>query len=275
MVDDETTGTSRRRALWLLGAVAGLALAADEARPPNGYRTAEAEIVPASPAGNPTPPPPPRPALRPASWTPGRLAALEEPVRELKQLAPAPPAKTIALTIDDGPHPEWTPQMLDLLAEHDVRATFFIIGEQVKEHRALTRRIADAGHQICNHTMHHPLRLADMPTGGVRDEVVEAHDRIADATGVLPGFFRAPGGNWSERVMDVIAEYGMLPIDWSIDPRDWARPGTGRVRDRLLEAGDGDILLCHDGGGDRSQTIKGLRKAIPELKRRGLTFATL
>ncbi|MBE1532072.1 polysaccharide deacetylase family protein [Actinomadura algeriensis] len=272
MVDDETTGTSRRRALWLFGAVAALALAADEVRAPNGYRTAEAEIVPATPAVNPAPP---RARLRPASWTPGRLVALDEPVRELTRLSPPPPAKTIALTIDDGPHPEWTPKMLDLLAEHDVRATFFIIGEQVGDHRDLTRRIADAGHQICNHTMHHPLSLDGMSTKAVREEVVEAHDRIADATGVLPGFFRAPGGNWSDRVMDVIAEFGMLPIDWSIDPRDWARPGTRRVRDRLLEAGDGDILLCHDGGGDRSQTIKGLRKAIPELKKRGLTFATL
>ncbi|GGV22736.1 hypothetical protein GCM10010182_51250 [Actinomadura cremea] len=272
-MDDETTGTSRRRALWLFGVVAGLALAADEVRAPNGYRTAKAEIVPATPAVDPTPAP--HPTLRPASWTPGRLTALEEPVRELTRLSPPPPAKTIALTIDDGPHPEWTPKTLDLLAEHDVRATFFIIGEQVREHRALTRRIADAGHQICNHTMHHPLSLAGMSTKGVRAEVAEAHDRIADATGVLPGFFRAPGGNWSERVMDVIAEYGMLPIDWSIDPRDWARPGAGRVRARLLEARDGDILLCHDGGGDRSQTVKALRKAVPELKKRGLTFATL
>ncbi|RKS79095.1 peptidoglycan/xylan/chitin deacetylase (PgdA/CDA1 family) [Actinomadura pelletieri DSM 43383] len=268
---------SRRRALFLMGAAAlGLTgLAADDVRPGDRSPAPTEPTVRARPVIKPTPTPTPTPTPRPASWTPGQLTASETPVRYLTTLAPPPPPKSIALTIDDGPHPEWTPRVLDLLAEENVRATFFIIGEQVKEYPALTRRIADAGHQICNHTETHPIDIADLSTKRVRQEIVDAHDRIADTTGIVPRFFRSPGGAWSDTVLELTAEHGMLPIDWAVDPRDWARPGTGSIRRGLLECDDGDILLCHDGGGDRSQTVAALESVIPKLKKRGLTFVTL
>lgn len=275
---DESGGTSRRKALWLLGAAAGLtALGADAARSPGGSPAAASPAATprARPVIHPTPTPTPTPTPRPASWTPGKLAALDKPVRELSDLAPPAPPKSIALTIDDGPSPTWTPRMLDLLAEHEVRATFFIIGEQVKEHPGLTRRIADAGHQICNHTETHPITIANLSKKRVRKEIVEARDRIADVTGVVPQFFRSPGGAWSKTVLDLVAEHGMLPVDWAVDPRDWARPGVGHIRRALLKGKENNILLCHDGGGDRSQTIKALKTVIPKLKKRGLTFVAL
>ncbi|WP_344594454.1 polysaccharide deacetylase family protein [Actinomadura vinacea] len=276
----DSSVASRRKALWLMGAAGFACLAADStgsnsplsARPGTVARTRPVVHRP-----RPKPTPKPTPTPRPAPWTPTRLTALKpkEPIRDLKELVPPPPEQTIALTIDDGPHPEWTPKVLDLLAEHQVRATFFIIGAQVKEFPQLTQRIAAAGHQICNHTMTHPLSFDDLSKKELRKEIGEAHDRIAQVSGVVPVFFRAPGGAWSPAVVDVVAEHGMLPIDWAVDPRDWARPGVGSIRKTLTASESGNILLVHDGGGDRSQTVKALKGAIPKLKKRGLSFVAL
>ncbi|MEO3823241.1 polysaccharide deacetylase family protein [Actinomadura sp. B10D3] len=275
---EDSGGASRRKALWLMGAAAGLAaLGADSARTSDptrgpGWATATPR---ARPVIHPTPTPTPTPTPRPAAWTPAKLTASEKPIRELSELYPPPPPKSIALTIDDGPSPMYTPRMLDLLAEHQVHATFFIIGEQVKEYPKLTRRIADAGHQICNHTETHPISIAGLSRKRVRKEIVEAHDRIADITGVVPQFFRSPGGAWSKTILELVAEHDMLPVDWAVDPRDWARPGVGHIRRSLLKGKAGNIMLVHDGGGDRSQTLKALKTVIPKMKKRGLTFVAL
>jgi peptidoglycan/xylan/chitin deacetylase (PgdA/CDA1 family) len=258
-----------------MGAAGATVLAADSA--PGASRTGVADAgspVVLHPAAHSAPPKVPKP--RPASWTPTRLTSTlaDRPISDLAQLIPAPPAGSIALTIDDGPSPQWTPKVLDLLAEHDVHATFFTIGSQVKVNPKLTRRIVDAGHQICNHTMTHPISMEDLSRKRLEKEIGEAHDRIADISGVVPTYFRAPGGNWSPQVLDVVAEHGMLPLDWAVDPRDWARPGVGRIRKALLKCKSGNILLVHDGGGDRSQTLKALRDVIPELKDRGMTFVS-
>jgi peptidoglycan/xylan/chitin deacetylase (PgdA/CDA1 family) len=272
----QPNGLTRRKALWLMGAAGLAALGADgvlQAAPPS-RKAAPHKVSPVA-RGRPIIHPTPTPTPRPPAWTQARLTAMKSPIRELTDLSPAPPANTIALTIDDGPHPEWTPKVLDLLAEHRVSATFFIIGEQVKEYPHLARRIADAGHQVCNHTMTHPLAINRLSAKRIREEIVEAHDRIADATGTVPTFFRSPGGNWTKRVLDITAEHGMLPVDWAVDPRDWARPGVGHIRKVLLGSKAGNIMLCHDGGGDRSQTVQALREVIPALKERGLNFVHL
>ncbi|MFL6056520.1 MAG: polysaccharide deacetylase family protein [Actinoallomurus sp.] len=203
------------------------------------------------------------------------LQALRRPIHNLRDLQPAAPANAVALTIDDGPHPEWTPKMLDTLAEFGVPATFSLIGVQVTEFPQLVRRIVAAGHQVSDHTVTHPLNLPSLAEARIREEIGGAHDRIAQISGMAPKFFRSPGGAWSQRVIDVAAEHAMICIDWQVDPRDWARPGTMRITDRLLRAQAGDILLCHDGGGDRSETIRSLRTVIPALKQRGLTFVAL
>jgi peptidoglycan/xylan/chitin deacetylase (PgdA/CDA1 family) len=203
------------------------------------------------------------------------MQALQRPVHGLKDLTPAAPPTAVALTIDDGPSPTYTPQMLDLLAEFHVPATFSLIGEQVSEYPQLVKRIVASGHQVSDHTMTHPINLPQLSADRIKEEIGGAHDRIAQLTGVKPKFFRAPGGNWSAQVLDTAAEYGMINIDWAVDPRDWARPGTGAITNSLLGAKAGDILLCHDGGGDRAETIQALRTVIPALQKRGLTFVAL
>ena len=272
---DRSELITRRRALWLMGMGGAALLAADAASPTRAGMADQGQFV-VRPATHATPPPR-RPTPRPASWTSARLAATtpKKPISDLRQLVPPPPGESIALTLDDGPDPRWTPRILDLLDEHDVRATFFAIGSQVKRYPKITRRIVDAGHQICNHTMNHPISFRGMSRKRLETEIGEAHDRIAQVSGVVPTFFRAPGGNWTPRVLDVVAEHGMLPLDWAVDPRDWSRPGVGRIRKALLKCEAGNILLVHDGGGDRSQTLKALRSVIPELKKRGMTFVSL
>lgn len=213
--------------------------------------------------------------LRDPGYAHGPLHALRRPVHNLHDLTPAAPANAIALTIDDGPHPRWTPMMLDLLAEFQVPATFSLIGIQVTELPKLVERIVAAGHQVCDHTVTHPLNLPRLSAGEIRDEIGGAHDRIAHTAGVAPKFFRAPGGAWSAEIMDTATAHGMICVDWEVDPRDWARPGRITITDRMLRARGGDILLCHDGGGDRSETIQALRTVIPALQRRGLTFVAL
>jgi peptidoglycan/xylan/chitin deacetylase (PgdA/CDA1 family) len=181
----------------------------------------------------------------------------------------------IALTIDDGPHPDWTPQVLDLLAENEVRATFSLVGEQAQAYPKLARRIARAGHRLCNHTMTHPQPFGARPTAAIRREVVDAQSAISDAAGKEPELFRSPGGDWTEAVLDVAQELGLTPVGWSFDPRDWALPGATAIEATLLSAVAGDILLTHDGGGNREQTVVALQSVLPQLREAGLRFVAL
>ncbi|MCW2903851.1 MAG: polysaccharide deacetylase [Streptosporangiaceae bacterium] len=203
------------------------------------------------------------------------MQALRRPVHNLRDLRPDAPANAVALTIDDGPDPKWTPMVLDLLARFQVPATFCLIGLQVKEFPKLIQRMVAAGHQVADHTVTHPMDLPALSAGRIQEEIGEAHDRIAQTAGIAPRFFRAPGGAWSPQIMDTAAKHGMICIDWEVDTRDWARPGTQSITNALLGAKAGDILLCHDGGGDRSETVQALLTVIPALKARGLTFVAL
>jgi peptidoglycan/xylan/chitin deacetylase (PgdA/CDA1 family) len=262
-------GLDRRQALMTVaaGAIGLLAgggpVLARAVQPDTGHGTPKAR-------GPVKKDPPPDPG-----YAHGPVQALQRPVHGLKDLSPAAPPMAIALTIDDGPHPTYTPQMLDLLAEFHVPATFSLIGEQVTEYPQLVKRLVTAGHQVSDHTMTHPINLPQLSAAKIKEEIGDAHDRIAQLTGVAPKFFRSPGGAWSAQVLDTAAERGMVSIDWAVDPRDWARPGTGSITTSLLGAKAGDILLCHDGGGDRSETIQALRTVIPALQKRGLTFVAL
>ena len=181
----------------------------------------------------------------------------------------------VALTIDDGPHPTWTPQVLDVLAEHGVRATFSVVGRQARAYPRLVRRVVRGGHALCNHSMSHPQPFGARGTAAVRRQIVDAQDAIADAAGEEPTLFRAPGGDWTADVLAVCADLGLTPVGWSVDPRDWSRPGAAAIAAELLTAGPDDVLLCHDGGGDRAQTVAALAAVLPQLRRRGLRFAVL
>ncbi|MTK01594.1 polysaccharide deacetylase family protein [Micromonospora sp. CP22] len=185
------------------------------------------------------------------------------------------PGDDVALTIDDGPHPTWTPPMLDLLDAHGVRATFFLIGDRVREHPELARRVLAAGHVIGNHSMTHPQPFAALSRPMVRAEIDRTQREIEDATGVSPRLFRAPGGNWSPTVLRTTVDLGLTPVDWTVNPSDWRSPGVDRITRSLSRTRPGQIMLCHDGGGDRSQTIAALTEVIPRLIGQGLRFVTV
>ncbi len=185
------------------------------------------------------------------------------------------PRRSVMLTIDDGPSPVWTPRYLELLAQHDVKATFNMIGEQVLPHRHLVRALVSEGHTVANHTWTHDERLPSRRRATIRREIAQTTEAIHEATGLRVTQFRAPGGVWGPRVYDELARQDLIPVDWNIDPRDWARPGTAAIKSAMLKARPGDIMLCHDGGGDRSETFHALEVVVPELKHRGFHFVTL
>jgi peptidoglycan/xylan/chitin deacetylase (PgdA/CDA1 family) len=188
---------------------------------------------------------------------------------------PAFPSDAVALTIDDGPHPVWTPKILRLLDKYHVPAMFCMIGNQVLGHEAVAKSVVKAGHQIANHTWSHPIKLPGNSSAQVHKEILRAQEKIHDATGYTPKLFRSPGGGWSPTVFREAARADLIPLDWSDDPRDWARPGTAAIRKRLLAARPGQILLCHDGGGDRSETYAALSTVLPALTARGYRFVAL
>jgi peptidoglycan-N-acetylglucosamine deacetylase len=202
-------------------------------------------------------------------------AAGGEPRRHVRDILPAMSNDAIALTIDDGPDPLWTPQILDLLRRNGVRATFSLIGRQAHAYPALVNRIIAEGHGVCNHSMTHPQPFSARSAAAIHQEIADAQSAIVDAGGMAPALFRAPGGDWAAGVLSAVAGLALVPLGWDVDPRDWSRPGAATVTNRLLAARPGDILLCHDGGGDRAQTIESLRTVLPALNRQGLRFVTL
>jgi peptidoglycan/xylan/chitin deacetylase (PgdA/CDA1 family) len=181
-------------------------------------------------------------------------------------------AADIALTIDDGPDPTWTPKILALLASLHIKATFCVIGREAKAHPGLVADVVHAGHAVANHTYTHRL-LPGVGAGQVHGEIARASDAVLAATGVRPTHFRAPGGEWSRTVLAECRAQGLAPLDWSVDPRDWSRPGTSSIISTIMRTTrPGSIILEHDGGGNRSQTLQALTVALPRLLDQGYRF---
>lgn len=183
----------------------------------------------------------------------------------------------IALSLDDGPHPEYTPQVLAVLARYGITATFNMIGRQVGANLSLVREVAAAGHTITNHTWSHDEGLPKRSYAQVCAQIDQCNDALAEA-GQHPTIFRAPGGNWGPVVFEACAARGLRPVDWTVDPRDWDQPRVTTdqiVRNVLTHTRAHDIILDHDGGGDRSRTVAALKIYIPILLERGFTFAPM
>jgi peptidoglycan/xylan/chitin deacetylase (PgdA/CDA1 family) len=140
---------------------------------------------------------------------------------------------------------------------------------------SVAREVADAGHVIVNHTWDH-ADLAPLTESQTRAEIANAADAIHAAVGQVPTIFRAPYGAWSRTTLEYCASEKLMALDWSVDPRDWARPGVDEIVDNILRnTGAGSIILEHDGGGDRSETVAALKIAIPQLLDEGYHFRSV
>jgi peptidoglycan/xylan/chitin deacetylase (PgdA/CDA1 family) len=183
--------------------------------------------------------------------------------------------KAIALTIDDGPSPIYTPQILQILDKYHVTASFSMVGENVTYYPSVARDVAEAGHLIVNHTWDH-ANLSRLTESQTRAEIGNATDAIHDAVGRTPTIFRAPYGAWSRTTLEYCASEHLMPLDWSVDPRDWARPGVSKIVANIMKnTATGSIILEHDGGGNRSETVAALKIAIPRLLDAGYHFRTV
>ncbi|MET0286636.1 MAG: glycosyltransferase [Polyangiales bacterium] len=191
--------------------------------------------------------------------------------------------KVVALTFDDGPDPEWTPKVLKVLDQLDVPATFFVLGDQVMQYPDLVGDIDAAGHLLGNHTFNHP-HLDKMTPAEQRVELNTTARLLEGLVGRRTPLFRAPytANVDPERAEDLVPlrvalKDGYIFVGANIDPNDWERPGAKVIAKRMVEQAEagGRVVLLHDSGGDRSQTIDALKIAVPELKKRGYRFVAL
>ncbi|MFD5088859.1 polysaccharide deacetylase family protein [Kitasatospora sp. NPDC058406] len=211
-------------------------------------------------------------------------SARPAPTPSTKTTPPAKPAalvqttahggRTVALTFDDGPGPA-SADVLDVLAQYDVKATFCEIGPQATANPTMVKRILAAGHRLCDHTVHHLQPFAQLSHDQQVQEIGPAKDMIVRAGG--PGtqvpWFRAPGGGFTSANEQVAAAAGMRSLTWTVDSLDWTRPGVAAIIANVQrELRPGAVVLMHDGGGDRTETIEALRQLLPWLKAQGYTF---
>jgi peptidoglycan-N-acetylglucosamine deacetylase len=181
----------------------------------------------------------------------------------------------IALTFDDGPNPYYTPQVLAILKQFGIKATFFCVGRQVARYPDLVKQEYADGNLVGNHSWSHP-NLALLSGSEIVSQINLTSDAIQQAIGVRPTFFRPPYGVINARVLAEANLLSLTTIIWNDEALDWTTPGTDVIVSRILNlAADGAIILLHDGGGDRSQTIAALPTIITSLQARGFQFVTL
>lgn len=190
--------------------------------------------------------------------------------------------KVIALTFDDGPWDKQTDEILDILEQNDAKATFFTVGQCISGHEKELQRAASMGCEIGTHTWDHAegsgegVSLIKMSTDERKQEAQKGLEAIKNATGQEAStIFRCPGGNFDTSVATDLEGIVTAEIGWNVDTTDWKKPGADVIAQRIQSAGPGNIILMHDGGGDRSQTIEGLRQALPKLKEQGYSFITV
>ncbi|MGY1754870.1 polysaccharide deacetylase family protein [Blastococcus sp. SYSU D01042] len=207
-----------------------------------------------------------------------QAAGCPAPLGSVLTTSPPTGERTVALTFDDGPRPDSTPAVLDVLRSRGVTATFFVTGGNAARHPDLVRRIVAEGHTIGNHSWSHP-DLSGLSPAGRAAEMDRTSQAVVDATGVVPCFFRGPYGVHGGAIASQAVERGMSVVGWSLDTRDWTTPGGWSpsfqqqiVAAATAPAGAHPIVLMHDGGGYRQNTVAALDRIISDYVARGFVF---
>jgi len=179
--------------------------------------------------------------------------------------------KVVALTFDDGPDPTDTPDVLDILKEKKVCATFFVLGQAAQSNPYLLKRLVNEGHEIGNHSFNH-----DYQQRRLVEEMNQTDKEVFAATGTHTYFYRPPGGFLSKSQLEIIKGNGHVVALWSVDSKDWRNPGIKQIVDNVMKhVFPGAIILMHDGGYHRTQTVKALGPIIDALRERGYRLVTL
>lgn len=182
--------------------------------------------------------------------------------------------KVIALTFDDGPYPEYTPLILDILKKNNIKGTFFWIGQNLKYFPETGKQVVAEGHAIGNHTWHHWYK--NMSAAVAAREIEDTAELIYKITGVRTSLFRPPGGYLHNGVADYAKKKNYLVTMWSADSTDYSRPAVERLVNNVMRnAKPGGMVLMHDGGGNRAHTVKALPIIINQLREQGYKFVTV
>ncbi len=187
--------------------------------------------------------------------------------------------KAIALTFDDGPDEDFSPQILDILKKYNVKATFFMVGQKVGWNPAIAKRAADEGHEIGNHTFSH-INICNSSNEQINNEINKTQKIIKDITGKEPKFFRPPYRAINENLFNIMKSKDMKVVLWSdLDTKDWSNPGVYNIIKSIEDnAENGTIILLHDYNkvrNNKSQTIQALEKIIPKMQSLGYEFVTI
>lgn len=197
---------------------------------------------------------------------------LERGIRYNKFVRGNPRRRWIALTFDDGPHPDYTLRLLKILKQANVKATFFVVGEMARDYPQGIKAEVAAGHVIGNHTYHH-VDLTKIPAGMVATEIRACEDVVRSITGKRTTFFRPPGGDYDKHVIETAEALKYTTVLWTDDPADYDEPPGSVIRRRALgNISNGGVLLLHDGAEHTLQILPGL---LDTLKRRGYRFVTI
>lgn len=177
--------------------------------------------------------------------------------------------KKVALTFDDGPHPVYTPEMLDLLKEKNIKATFFLLGEQVEKYPDIVKRMNDEGHLIGNHSYKHE-QLSKLSSVQACSQVNRTNELIYAITGKYPEYLRPPFGDWKDRLD---CEVNMIEVLWDVDTLDWSSQNKDKVVSKVMKnVEEGDIILMHD---SYESTVKATAEIIDRLQKDGYEFVTV
>jgi len=184
--------------------------------------------------------------------------------------------RIVAITFDDGPNPLYTPQILEIFSEAKAKATFFMIGEQMKDHPEIVKQVAEGGHEIGNHTFSHP-KLSQLSIDDCLTEIEQTEKLVEELVGSKPVVFRPPYLDYNQDTVSILRQKGYPMIGaLNLEAQDWEQPGVEHILQKSRDVvKSGGILIFHDGYGDRSQTIEAVRMLVSELTSQNYQLVTV